>query len=86
VEHKLSPFRHGMFKIAQKADVPIVVCTLRGTTDLFRNIKRLKRTYVQLHLVEVIPAEELKGKTAVEIGERVHAIMARDLGPEWELT
>ena len=85
VEHKLSPFRPGVFKIAQKANVPIVVCTLRGTTDLFHNIKRLKPTYVELHLVEVIPAEELKGVTAVEVAERVHKIMADDLGPAWAL-
>ncbi len=85
VEHKLSPFRPGMFKIAQKANVPIVVCTLRGTTDLFRNMLRLKRTKVELRLVEVIPAEALAGKTTVQISEEVHAIMARDLGPEWKI-
>ena len=85
VEHKLSPFRPGVFKIAQKANVPIVVCTLRGTTDLFRNIKRLKPTKVELRLVEVIPAEELKGITAVEVADRVHRIMAQDLGPDWAL-
>ena len=85
VEHKLSPFRPGVFKIAQKANVPIVVCTLRGTTDLFRNMKRLKPTKVELRLVEVIPAEELKGITAVEVADRVHRIMAQDLGPDWAL-
>lgn len=85
VEHKLSGFRPGVFKIAQKAQVPIVVCTLRGTTDLFRNIAKLKRTRVELHLVEVIPAEELRDKTTVEISDRVHSVMARDLGPAWEL-
>ncbi len=84
-EHKLSPFRPGLFKIAQKAEVPIVVCTLRGTTDLFRNVLRLKRTRAELHLVEVIPAQALKGKSTVQISEYVHGIMARDLGPEWEI-
>ena len=84
-EFKLNPFRPGVFKIAQKAEVPIVVCTLQGTTDLFRNIKRLKPTEVQLHLVEVIPAEELKGVTTVEIADRVHKLMADDLGPDWAL-
>ena len=29
-----------------------------------------------------IPPEELKGVTAVEIGERVHRMMADDLGPD----
>ena len=84
-EHKLTPFRPGVFKIAQKANVPIVVCTLKGTTDLFRNIRKLKRTKVELHLLEVIPAEDLKGRTTVEISDYVHRLVAKDLGPEWIL-
>ena len=77
----LHSFRPGVFKIAQKAGVPIVVCTLNGTRPIIKNA--LKRgTDVQLHLVEVIPAEELKGKTTVEIADRVRKIMADDLGPE----
>ena len=85
VKDKLSHFRSGMFKIAQKANVPIAVCTLKGTSDLFDNIKRLKRTHVRLHLIDVIPAEDLKGKTTVEIAERVHAMMLADLGEEWRI-
>ena len=82
-EYKLSHFRPGVFKIAQKAKVPIVVCTIRGTTDLFRNIKRLKPTEVALHLLDVIPAEELEGKTTAQIADRVHAMMLNDLGEDW---
>ena len=80
---KLSHFRSGMFKIAQKANVPIVVCTLKGTSDLFHNMARLKRTHVRLHLVDVIPAEDLKGRTTVEIAEQVYGMMLTDLGPEY---
>ena len=82
VKDKLSHFRSGMFKIAQKANVPIVVCTLKGTSDLFVNMKKLKRTHVQLHLVDVIPAEEVKNANTVELGERIYEMMLRDLGPE----
>ena len=74
-----------MFKIAQKTNVPIVVCTLKGTSDLFHNMKRLKRTHVVLHLVDVIPAEELKGIPTTEISDRVYAMMLSDLGPEYAL-
>ena len=81
-DHLLHPFRYGVFKIAQKANVPIVVCTLQNTQYVFHNAKRLKPTHVELHLVDVIPAEELSGVTAVEIGERVYAMMAADLGPD----
>lgn len=85
VKNKLSHFRSGVLKIAQKANVPIVVCTLKGTSALFHNLKRLKRTSVQLHLVDVIPAEEIKGVNTVELGERIYAMMLQDLGPEYAL-
>ena len=78
----LHPFRSGVFKIAQKAKVPIVVCTLQNTQKAFHNAARLKPTDVQLHLLTVIPAEELEGITTVEIAQRIHDLMAEDLGPE----
>lgn len=82
LDRLLHPFRSGVFKIAQKAHVPIVVCTVQNTHKVFHRILRLKPTEVQLHLVGVIPADELKGQTAVSIGARVHDMMAADLGPE----
>lgn len=85
VKDKLSHFRSGMFKIAQKTNIPIVVCTLKGTSDLFINIKKLKRTHVRLHLVDVIPAEEVKGANTVNLGERIYQMMLEDLGPEYAL-
>lgn len=78
----LHPFRGGVFKIAQKANVPIVVCTLRNTYDIYTNIKKLKGMEVELHVVGVIPTEDLKGCTAVELAQRAHDMMAQDLGPE----
>jgi 1-acyl-sn-glycerol-3-phosphate acyltransferase len=78
----LHHFRPGVFKMAQKANVPIVVCTLRGTQNILPNAKKLRRTDIRLNLVEVIPAEELKGITTVDIAHRVHTIMAADLGAE----
>ncbi len=78
----LHHFRPGVFKIAQKAKVPIVVCTLQGTRQIRENLKKLRKTDVHFHLLEVIPAEELAGVTTVEIADRVHGIMAADLGAE----
>ena len=78
----LHRFRPGVFKIAQKAGVPIVVCTLNGTQNMVENVKHFRQTRIDFHLLEVIPAEELRGVTTVDIAERVHAIMAADLGQE----
>lgn len=80
---KLQSFRSGVFKIAQKANVPVVVCTIQNTQKVFHNAKRLKPTDVELHLVGIIPPEELKGQTAVDIGDRVYQMMLDDLGPDY---
>lgn len=77
---KLAHFRPGVFKIAQKAEVPIVVCTLKNTADLLKNAVRLKPTPIELHLVGVIPPEELAGRTTVDISEQVYGLMIADLG------
>ena len=77
----LHPFRPGVFKIAQKANVPIVVCTLRNTRPVIHNGLRLKPTHMELRLLDVIPAESLKGRTAVDISNQVYQMMADDLGP-----
>ena len=78
----LHPFRHGVFKIALRTQVPIVVCTLWGTQNVFHNGLRLKPTDVDFHVLGVVQPEEIKGKTAVEVGHLVHDMMAEDLGPD----
>ena len=70
----LLPYRCGVFKIAQKANVPIVICSLVNSRAILRNMFR-KHTEVWLDVLDVIPAEELAGKTTIDVGERVHAVM-----------
>ena len=79
-DNLLHPFRHGVFKIAQRTGVPIVVCTLQGTQHVLKNAVKLKPSSVQMHLVGVI--DDVKGRSAVELGEQAYAMMAEDLGPE----
>ena len=77
---KLHPFRPGVFKIAQKTNVPIVVCTIQNTRSIFKNLAKLKFTDVQLHLTDVITPEEYKGMSTVEISDCVYERMIADLG------
>jgi len=83
---KLAHFRPGVFKIAQKAKVPIVVCTIRNTHHVIKRLLKLKGSTVDVHLLDVIPAEALEGRTTVDIADQVYAMMAADLGPENVLT
>ena len=79
---KLHPFRPGVFKIAQRTKVPVVICTLKNTPAVFPNLYRLKPTTVELNVLDVLYPEDYEGKSTVEISHRVHAMMAADLGPE----
>ncbi len=78
----MHPFRSGVFKIAQKANVPIVVCTLHGTHKVLKNVTRLKHTDVHFHLIKVLYPEDWAGKTATDISNMAYELMAQDLGPE----
>lgn len=78
----LHPFRSGVFKIAQRTQVPIVVCTIWGSQTIFRNGLRLKPSHVDFHVVGVVQPEEYAGMTTVQLGNMVHDMMAEDLGPD----
>lgn len=82
LDGKLRHFRNGVFKIAQKANVPVVVCTVHGTRKAMADMFKLKGGYVEIHMLKVIPAEEVKSLSTAELGEKVYELMAEDLGPE----
>ena len=82
LDRLLHPFRAGVFKIAQKAGVPIVVCTLQNTYNVLPSIKKLKPVEVQVHLLDVISVEDVQAASTMELADRIHGMMAEDLGPE----
>ncbi len=83
LDGKLRHFRSGVLKIAQKAGVPIVVCTVQGTKQVLPNLKKLKRSAVDVHLVDVIPAEQVKHTNTVELAEQVYEMMIADMGEDF---
>lgn len=78
---RLQPIKAGSLKIALKAKVPIVVCTLQNTNMVTTNIKRLKPTDIDVHIVDVITPEQMQDKTAVDLAQQVYQLMLNDLGP-----
>ena len=81
-DRKLHHFRSGVFKIATKTSVPIVVCTITNTHHIIKNFTHLKPTDVELHLIRTIGPEEYAGMTTVELADSVYHMMAQDLGPD----
>ena len=75
----LLPFHNGIFTLAHKAEVPIVVVALRGTEEIHKRFIR-HRTDVYFDLVDVIPAEEHKNMRTNEIGDRVRRGLENILG------
>lgn len=67
---KLLPFHNGVFKIAQKADAPIVVMSISGTEQIHKNCP-FHHTDVYLDVLEVIPSDEVKALNTNALGERI---------------
>ena len=81
-DKKLHHFRSGVFKIALKTQVPIVVCTLKNTKDAISNLLHLRRTDIEASVLEVITPEDYREQNTAQIAQRVYERMAADLGPE----
>jgi len=81
-DKKLHHFRSGVFKIALKTQVPIVVCTLKNTRDAISNLLHHRNTPIEASILQVILPENYQGKNTSEIAQQVYEIMAADLGPQ----
>ena len=66
----LLPFHNGVFKIAQKAEVPVVVACIQGTENIHKNWFR-RPSQVQLDILDVLPASFVKENRTCVIGQRV---------------
>ncbi|MGI6710066.1 MAG: lysophospholipid acyltransferase family protein [Bacilli bacterium] len=67
---ELLPLKSGVFKIPQKAEVPILVTHLFGT-NLVKKKYPFKRTTVNFEIIDLISNEELKEKTTNEISDKI---------------
>lgn len=75
----LLPFHNGCFKIALKAKCPIVICTMRNTSDIHKNFP-WKKTVVEMRIIKVLNYEEIKDLSTNEISDIVRKTMVDDLG------
>ncbi|MBQ9684953.1 MAG: 1-acyl-sn-glycerol-3-phosphate acyltransferase [Oscillospiraceae bacterium] len=75
---RMLPFHAGSFKIAQKANVPLVIASVRGTDEAKKNLP-FKRTDVYLDILEVLPAERVKAESTQELARYSRELMERKL-------
>ena len=75
---ELLPFHNAMFKIAQKANVPVVVMTVKGTYQIQKNFP-LHKSIVNMDILDVIPAETVKSLKTNELGDMAAELMNKNL-------
>ncbi len=78
---ELLAFHDGIFRIAQKADVPIAVMSMRGTEQIHKNIFR-RHSDVYLDIVQVIPADEVKNGTTHTLSNGIRELLLKSLATE----
>ena len=71
---QLLPFHNGVFKIAQKAEAPIVVLCVTGTEKISKRTP-FRRTDVYLDVLEVFLAQGIKETKTEMIGTAVRRLM-----------
>ena len=71
---EMLPFHNGVFKIAQKANVPIAVVAVDGTEAIRKNFP-WRPTDVTIRVCAVLPAAEVAASSGAALGNQVRAIL-----------
>lgn len=80
-DDELLPFHAGSFKIAQRADVPVVVAALRNTDRVIHNFP-LRRTTVYLDILGVIDVEYVRTHKTKEVAALAQQMIQDKLDAE----
>ena len=72
------PFMNGAFKIARKAQCPIVVAVIRNPEFIAKNAP-FKKTDVYLDFIGVLDKDFVSQHTTAQIGDTVFAMISNEL-------
>lgn len=75
---ELLPFRAGSLKIATRAGVPIVICTLLGTPQAASRLLIRKNT-IYFDILSVIPASEVSSSDTAALAATIYEKMHKNL-------
>ena len=70
----LLPFHNGIFKIAQKANVPVVICGIKGAEQMPKNFP-LHGTDIYFEVLDVLSEEQVKSLRCNDIGDHARDLM-----------
>lgn len=70
----LLPFHNGIFKIAQKANVPVVICGIKGAEKMPKNFP-LHGTDIYFEVLDVLTEEQVRTTRCNDIGDYARDLM-----------
>ena len=70
----LLPFHNGIFKIAQKANGPVVICGIEGADKMRTNFP-FHRSDIYFDVLDVVSAEDVKAQRCNDIGDHARSLM-----------
>ena len=82
---KLRAFKHGAFTLAQRMRAPILPIVVEGTAAALpkRGFVLQGRHAIRIRVLDAIPYTRFANESAETVAERVRAVMAAALGPEY---
>jgi 1-acyl-sn-glycerol-3-phosphate acyltransferase len=75
---ELLPFHNMMFRIAQKAKVPVVVCSIRGS-DQVKKRAPWRTTNIYIDVIDVIPTQDVVDNHTNVTGEKAFNLIKDNL-------
>jgi len=80
---KLLKFHAGVFKIAQKANVPVVVATIKGG-ETIKDRYPWRRSHIDIDILDVFDCDQVKSNTSEQLSENARNLMLARLEPDGE--
>ena len=74
----LAEFHNGTFNIALKTGCPIVILTMKGTSNIHKNFP-FKPSKIEMKCVQVLYKEDYGHMNATQLSDYVHDIMYNEL-------
>lgn len=72
------PFHAGSFKVAFKANVPIVICSIKNANKIHKNFP-LKRTHVYVDVLKIISPNQFDDTNTTQIASEAERIIKENL-------
>ncbi len=76
---EMLPFMAGAFRMAKKADCPIVVAAIKGTDKVMRNFLTFRRTAITMEYIGVLDRDEVRSNSTLQLSDMTREMLEQAL-------